>query len=159
MIVGAVLVLEGWLDVEPNPNRTGDRPGNVILSGCSWLSASEDPDRYLMARVAKDIRSAQSQAEELLKSLWGSIKVDWKRVQRGLASGFVVEGMQRLDPTIQMSVRLAVCSSGQTFPLQLPCRDWGLERPTFCPVADMHLQMDSLLSFRVEKLPPSMLFQ
>lgn len=50
----------------------------AIESGIKEMQAkqAEDPDRYLMARVAKDIRSAQSQAEELLKSLWGSIKVD-----------------------------------------------------------------------------------
>lgn len=50
----------------------------AIESGIKEMQAkqAEDPDRYLMARVAKDIRSAQSHAEELLKSLWGSIKVD-----------------------------------------------------------------------------------
>ena len=38
----------------------------------------KDPDRYLMSRVAKDIRSAQSQSADLLKSLLGSIKTDWR---------------------------------------------------------------------------------
>lgn len=38
----------------------------------------KDPDRYLMSRVAKDIRSAQSQSADLFKSLLGSIKTDWR---------------------------------------------------------------------------------
>lgn len=50
----------------------------AIETGIKELQAkqAEDPDRYLMSRVAKDIRSAQSQSADLFKPLLGSIKTD-----------------------------------------------------------------------------------
>ena len=56
-----------------------DKTKAAVEAGIKELQArqAEDPDRFLMDRIAKDIRSAQTQARDLLKSLLGSIKADW----------------------------------------------------------------------------------